>query len=379
MKGFFSGCILSAFIAVSGAFADQAAPTPFYRAVAIDREDRDSTAYDLNDAGWVAGSVTVPQLDNLSVSMLWRPEAGAWRALSLGRGTGVSGRAAAVNNRGEVAVLEDGVFRWSKTEGYFEFEGPAWFSDTFQRMNDDGWILTSQEILDREGNLHRYIYSIAPLGGGFTDFAKNAEIFVGGGTFFGVCEFARYQTLAFFNHDAVWPGDPCIFTVSWFTAVNDHGEAVGPGVHYSRDRDEWLMLSPTVAMHDINNRGEMIGEKGYIWLDFQSYRISDLLVNPTEFSDIDLVAINENSQIAANGTDASGRRRALLIDLLYHPADTNRDWTISLSEITAFGASWRSADASLNNLTRAGFLWRRGGGYRYDPEQGPKPGAWVQN
>lgn len=388
MKRIFLGCILSISLSAVGPFAGGNThgpedgvelPAPIFRAIAVDLGDRDSTAYDLNDDGWIAGSATIGGAQGLSVATLWRPDGDRWVAQTVARRAGVEGRAAAVNNRGEVAVLEDGIFRWSEEEGFFEFEGPVWHRDSFQRMNDDGWVLTSQEVLDRDGNRRRYIYSIAPLGGGFTDFAQNGEIVVGGGTFFGVCEFARYQTLAFYDDQAVWIGDPCEFTHARFTAVNDVGEAVARGAHYSQDDDSWTILSPEVAMHGINNRSEMIGDQGQVWLDFQSYHISNLLVNPEEFSDIELVAINENSQIAANGVDASGRRRALLIDSLFHPADTDRDWSISLREVTAYGAIWRTADVRLSFLTRAGHLWRSGGPYRYDPDRGEKPAAWVRN
>jgi peptidoglycan/xylan/chitin deacetylase (PgdA/CDA1 family) len=62
----------------------------------------------------------------------------------------------------------------------------------------------------------------------------------------------------------------------------------------------------------------------------------------------------------------------------YHPADTNRDWVISISELTAYGAAWRQGNnVQISYLTRAGSLWRAGGAYRFDPSAGQKPVSWV--
>jgi peptidoglycan/xylan/chitin deacetylase (PgdA/CDA1 family) len=68
----------------------------------------------------------------------------------------------------------------------------------------------------------------------------------------------------------------------------------------------------------------------------------------------------------------------------FHPADTARNWMISINEVTAYGAAWRRGDSwaegpspiTINYVTRAGFLWRSGGHYRHNPNGGPKPGAW---
>jgi peptidoglycan/xylan/chitin deacetylase (PgdA/CDA1 family) len=51
----------------------------------------------------------------------------------------------------------------------------------------------------------------------------------------------------------------------------------------------------------------------------------------------------------------------------FHPADANQDWSITINEVTAFGAKWRQGQADLANVTRAGFLWRSGGAYEHDP------------
>jgi peptidoglycan/xylan/chitin deacetylase (PgdA/CDA1 family) len=60
----------------------------------------------------------------------------------------------------------------------------------------------------------------------------------------------------------------------------------------------------------------------------------------------------------------------------FHPADTNQDWTIAISELTAFGAKWRQGNANIGELTRAGFLWRQGGRYTHDAN-GSGANRWV--
>jgi peptidoglycan/xylan/chitin deacetylase (PgdA/CDA1 family) len=62
----------------------------------------------------------------------------------------------------------------------------------------------------------------------------------------------------------------------------------------------------------------------------------------------------------------------------FHPADTNRDWILSINEVTAYGSTWRSGGAPLSYVTRAGYLWRRGGSYQYDSNRGSKPEAWIE-
>ncbi len=69
----------------------------------------------------------------------------------------------------------------------------------------------------------------------------------------------------------------------------------------------------------------------------------------------------------------------------YHPADVNENFTIVLSEVTAYAAAWKSGDTwpvppnpiPLNYVTRAAMIWRRGEHYVFDPSQGPAPACWV--
>lgn len=57
-----------------------------------------------------------------------------------------------------------------------------------------------------------------------------------------------------------------------------------------------------------------------------------------------------------------------------HPADTNSDWNLSISEVTAYGAAWRRGDSwpkgpspiPISYVTHAGALWRGGGSYQYN-------------
>ena len=69
----------------------------------------------------------------------------------------------------------------------------------------------------------------------------------------------------------------------------------------------------------------------------------------------------------------------------FHPADMNQDFTINLSEVTAYAAAWKAGDTwpvgpnpiPLNYVTRAALIWRRGEHYIFDPSQGPAPACWV--
>lgn len=69
----------------------------------------------------------------------------------------------------------------------------------------------------------------------------------------------------------------------------------------------------------------------------------------------------------------------------YHPADADKDWRISINEVTAYGAAWRRGNAwpegptpiPINYVTRAGYLWRSAMEYRHDPDAGNGAAAWV--
>jgi hypothetical protein len=69
-----------------------------------------------------------------------------------------------------------------------------------------------------------------------------------------------------------------------------------------------------------------------------------------------------------------------------HPADLNpADQAISLAELTAYGAAWKTGGSwsagpvpiPLDYLTRAGQIWKNGEKYIYDPTQGAPPLCWV--
>jgi len=69
---------------------------------------------------------------------------------------------------------------------------------------------------------------------------------------------------------------------------------------------------------------------------------------------------------------------------LTHPADSNADWQLVVSDVTAYGAAWRNGTdwpwppnpIPIGYVTRAGALWRWGECYRYDASQLP-PLSWV--
>jgi hypothetical protein len=69
----------------------------------------------------------------------------------------------------------------------------------------------------------------------------------------------------------------------------------------------------------------------------------------------------------------------------YHPADSNQDFRIVLSEVTAYAAAWKAGHSwatgpvpiPLNYVTRAHHIWQRGETYRFDPAAGAAPACWV--
>lgn len=69
----------------------------------------------------------------------------------------------------------------------------------------------------------------------------------------------------------------------------------------------------------------------------------------------------------------------------YHPADTNQDFRIVMSEVTAYAAAWKAGRTwptgpvpiPLNYVTRAHHIWQRGETYRFDPAAGAAPACWV--
>jgi hypothetical protein len=69
--------------------------------------------------------------------------------------------------------------------------------------------------------------------------------------------------------------------------------------------------------------------------------------------------------------------------VLCHPSDANHDFHLTISEMTAYGAAWKKgqgwtegpAPIPIGYVTRAGYLWRSGEVYHYDPTA--DPAVWV--
>jgi len=63
----------------------------------------------------------------------------------------------------------------------------------------------------------------------------------------------------------------------------------------------------------------------------------------------------------------------------FHPADLNNNWGLSISEVTAYGAAWKSGQTWARNpnpipisyVTNAGFLWKKGETYHFDSTLNP--------
>jgi hypothetical protein len=66
----------------------------------------------------------------------------------------------------------------------------------------------------------------------------------------------------------------------------------------------------------------------------------------------------------------------------FHPADADQNSSITLVELTAYAAAWKSGDPRTNVflradfVTRAGLIWKRGEAYRFDPKA-PVPFCWI--
>jgi hypothetical protein len=80
------------------------------------------------------------------------------------------------------------------------------------------------------------------------------------------------------------------------------------------------------------------------------------------------MAVTDSQQVGSDDT-------VRLIVHTDHPADSNEDWSASISEVTAYAACWRSgcvwpmppSVVQIEAVTRIGFLWRQGESYHYDP------------
>jgi len=79
-----------------------------------------------------------------------------------------------------------------------------------------------------------------------------------------------------------------------------------------------------------------------------------------------------------------GGDSTIQLGALLHPADTNLNVELSISEVTAYAAAWRSGQTwpvppnpiPIEYPTNAGYLWRNGEVYHYDGTRIP-PSCWV--
>ncbi|MCP5115396.1 MAG: YkgJ family cysteine cluster protein, partial [bacterium] len=66
----------------------------------------------------------------------------------------------------------------------------------------------------------------------------------------------------------------------------------------------------------------------------------------------------------------------------FHPADMSDNWLMEIDEVTAYGAAWKTGATwprppnpiPIDYVTNAGFLWKLGEVYHFDPAQDP---PWV--
>ncbi len=69
----------------------------------------------------------------------------------------------------------------------------------------------------------------------------------------------------------------------------------------------------------------------------------------------------------------------LLDPASFHPADVGDDWGLQINDITAYGSAWKTgspwprppAEIPINLVTNAGFLWKIGETYHFDPDLNP--------
>lgn len=87
-----------------------------------------------------------------------------------------------------------------------------------------------------------------------------------------------------------------------------------------------------------------------------------------------------------DGADSPIGGASRINSAVLHPADNNpANNAITLSELTAYGAAWKSGKLwpidpnpiPVSYVTRAGALWRNGESYVYDPKAGSAPIWWV--
>ena len=63
-------------------------------------------------------------------------------------------------------------------------------------------------------------------------------------------------------------------------------------------------------------------------------------------------------------------------DPIFHPADANKDWRISMSEAISCLSLWQSGTINISTALRAAHIWSNGELYHYDPSY-PPPECWV--
>lgn len=89
---------------------------------------------------------------------------------------------------------------------------------------------------------------------------------------------------------------------------------------------------------------------------------------------------------SADGVNVSISGNYLISRCLNHPADiTPMDFSLSVSEITAYGAAWKTGAAwsvppnpiPIEYVSRAGGLWKGGETYKFDSTSGSPPLCWV--
>lgn len=88
--------------------------------------------------------------------------------------------------------------------------------------------------------------------------------------------------------------------------------------------------------------------------------------------------------ISIDGYDSAICGDQIISENVCHPADTNCDMRLAIGEITAYGAAWKTGATWVNPpnpipisyVTNAGYIWKAGEVYYYDPAQTP-PACWV--
>ncbi len=59
-----------------------------------------------------------------------------------------------------------------------------------------------------------------------------------------------------------------------------------------------------------------------------------------------------------------------------HPADSNADWGIGMSEAIAYLSGWQQGSNPIGHAICAAYIWQNGEQYIYDAGQAP-PLCWI--